>query len=125
MCRSGVGGRPRVVHHVVGQHNVLGRHLARPAVVAPGARSPLAGARVLLGVGTRGRVGGVLGQVLGQRRLSSHGVNDGLWWSGSGGRRWVGHVWGSAAATGVLGCGRLCGLGDGAGGVRRVWLVGR
>lgn len=85
MCRCGVGGRPRVVHHVVGQHHILGCHLAWAAVVAPGARSPLAGARVLLSVGTRGRVRGVLGQVLGQRRLSSHGVNDGLWWSGSRG----------------------------------------
>lgn len=125
MCRSGVGGRPRVVHHVVGQHHVLGCHLlARPSVVAPGARCPLAGARVLLAVGTWGSVGSVLGQVLGQR-LSSHGVDEGLRWSGSRRRRWVGHVGRAAAAAWVLGRGGLCGLGDGAGGVRRVGLVGR
>lgn len=48
-----------MVHHV-GQHHILGHLLARPSVVAPGTRSALAGAGVLLGVGTLGSVGGVL-----------------------------------------------------------------
>lgn len=49
-----------MVHHVGGQHHILGHLLARPSMVAPSTRGTLARARVLLGVGTLGSVGRVL-----------------------------------------------------------------
>lgn len=74
-----------MVHHVGGQYHIPSHLLARPSVMAPGTRGTLTGTGVLLGMGTWGSVWGVLRQVLRQRRLSSHGVYDGLWLGGSWG----------------------------------------